>query len=292
MSSPMRFKARMSAPLPEVRRALTEPAALRTWLAEHAEVDLPHRYAFWGRYTPEGDEPRQRPEHADDRSLRLAWRLSGEDTTVEMGLDEDTAGSTILTLSQSHIPDWSEMMTDTSVFGILHTFWALAVANLADYVEGRELTGRCDFSSPEMRAQVDIGAGPEAVYDSIVDAEKFSRWFGANIELEPYVGGRWAMGSLELDKTPAKIVELERGRRMSIAWDDMVASWELEGSEGRTRLTFVRSGFDQKDPPYGEWMGWLAGVAELRRFHEVPDWRPMWVEVDIAGAPDGLMATD
>src|SRR5215468_10849801 len=48
-------RVRAMAPVKEVHHALTDAAALRVWLAEHAEVDLPHRYEFWGRYTPEGD---------------------------------------------------------------------------------------------------------------------------------------------------------------------------------------------------------------------------------------------
>jgi uncharacterized protein YndB with AHSA1/START domain len=31
-----------------VYEALTDPAALRVWLAEHADVDLPGKYEFWG----------------------------------------------------------------------------------------------------------------------------------------------------------------------------------------------------------------------------------------------------
>ncbi len=49
-----------------MHHALTDATALRTWLAEYAEVDLPERYEFWGRYTPEGDVPHQRPLHVDD----------------------------------------------------------------------------------------------------------------------------------------------------------------------------------------------------------------------------------
>jgi uncharacterized protein YndB with AHSA1/START domain len=60
----MRLKARAAAPLATVRRALTDADALRTWLAEHAEVDLPDRYEFWGRHTPEGSVARQRPPQA------------------------------------------------------------------------------------------------------------------------------------------------------------------------------------------------------------------------------------
>jgi uncharacterized protein YndB with AHSA1/START domain len=127
-----------------------------------------------------------------------------------------------------------------------------------------------------MRAEVLIDAAQDAVYDSLANPEKFRRWFGANIDIEPYVGGRWSMGGFELDPVGAKILELEPNQKMTMAWPDgMTASWELTESAGKTRLTFVQSGFDSSKPDYGAWLGWLAGVAELRRFHELGDWRPI-----------------
>jgi uncharacterized protein YndB with AHSA1/START domain len=45
-------RIRIAAPPRAVHHALTDPAALQVWLAEHAEVDLPDRYQFWGRFTP------------------------------------------------------------------------------------------------------------------------------------------------------------------------------------------------------------------------------------------------
>ena len=67
----------------------------------------------------------------------------------------------------------------------------------------------------------------------------------------------------------AKVVDLEPGRKMSVDWGPTgVSTWELAESDGKTRLTFVQSGFDEQHPPYGAWTGSVAGLAELRRFHE------------------------
>ena len=74
--SELRLSAVMPAPPEAVHAALTDAAALRVWLAEHAEVALPDRYEFWGRYTPDGAEPHQRVLHASERTLRLAWTLA------------------------------------------------------------------------------------------------------------------------------------------------------------------------------------------------------------------------
>lgn len=292
MTEPMSMRARAQAPIAKVWQALIDPAALRAWLAEHAEVELPGRYQFWGRYTPEGEAPRQRLLQAEDHTLRFAWTLAGTETVVEIRLEEESPSTTVLTLSQSDLPGYDEMLAEESTLGLMHTYWALAVANLVEHVEGRELTPKCDFTTPVMREQLIIGATPETVYGSLIDPEAFAQWFGARIEVEPHVGGRWAMGGFEMDDAPAKILELEPGHKMSLGWTNgLTASWELEGSDGKTRLTFVQSGFDEVRPSYDSWMGWLSGMAELRRFHELNDWRPIWLGVHLEGMPDGLLTT-
>jgi uncharacterized protein YndB with AHSA1/START domain len=290
MPEPMRLTARVNAPADRVWQALTDPDALRTWLAEHAEVALPERYAFWGRYTPDGAEPHQHLQTADGHTLRFAWSLGGRETTVEFTLDAENE-STLLTVSQSDLPSWEEMVSgDAGVLGVLHTFWSLAMANLIDYLDGRPLTPMCDFTTAEMRAEVLIAAEPQKVYESMTDPAQFRRWFGANVDIELFVGGRFAMGGFELDPDPAKVIELEPGRKFAMARGEMVSAWELEGSGGKTRLTFVQSGFDPANPPYDAWMGWLSGVAELRRYHEIADWSTVWQRVEWEDMPEGMLA--
>jgi hypothetical protein len=38
----------------------------------------------------------------------------------------------------------------------------------------------------------------------------------------------------------------------------------------------MMSGFEGT-PPYGAWLGWLSGVAALRRYNEQTDWQSIWV---------------
>src|SRR5262249_4796967 len=161
-----------------------DAAALRVWLAEHAEVALPDRYEFWGRYTPDGAEPHQRVLHADERTLRIAWTVDRVETTVEITLaenepdhEQEDAGGTLLTLTQSDLPSFAEVLSGTAgPRGELQTFWSLTIANLSDYLSGRELTPRCDYTSPELRGSVVIDATPEAVFDSLTQPEQFSKW--------------------------------------------------------------------------------------------------------------------
>ena len=286
MTEPLRLRARVDAPVDTVRRALTDPAALRTWLAEYAEVDLPDRYEFWGRYTPDGAEPRQRVLHADDQTIRLEWTVHGQATTTEIAIAPESDAATVISVSQSHVPDWTQVVREQGL-AALSTFWSLSIANLITYLEGREPTLKCDFVSDDMRAHVDIAASPQDVYESLMNPESFERLFGAKVGIEPHVGGRWQMGGFDSPTPPAKFLELVAGRKVTMAWPDLVSTWELEGSAGRTRITFVQSGFDE--PPYAGWLGWLGGMVELRRFHEVPNWRPMWLGIEMPGIPEGMV---
>lgn len=286
MTNTIRLRARVDAPPATVRQALTDAATLRVWLAEHAEVDLPARYEFWGRYTPDGAEPRQRVLHVDDRTLRLEWTVNGQATTAEITLAPEGDAATVVEVSQSHVPD-HEAAVRGEGNAVLITFWSQAIAGLVDYLEGREQAPKCDFSTREMRARIDIAASPEQVYESLIDPEVFARWFGARCAIEPHVGGRWAMGGFDMGDV-ATLVELEPARKITMAWPGLVTAWELEGSEGRTRLTIVQSGFEG-EPPYDSWTGWLSGLPELRRYHEVPNWRSIWLAVEMPGIPDGLL---
>ena len=147
----LRLRAVVPAPPKTVYEALTDPAALRVWLAEHADVELPGRYEFWGRYTPDGAEPHQRVLHVDERTIRFAWTVDGVETTVEFQLAEDEVG-TLVTLSQTDLPSFEDVLADTAgARGALQTFWTLAIVNLADYLAGRALTTKGDFTSATCR---------------------------------------------------------------------------------------------------------------------------------------------
>lgn len=278
MTEPMTQRARIPASLKTVHHALTDAVELRVWLTEHAEVELPHRYEFWGRYTPEGDAPHQRLLHVDERSLRFAWLLGGEETTTGFTLaEEEGTEATRLTLTQTHW-DFADAISGANIRGVLQTWWSLGIANLAAHLEGRPLLPKVDFTAnvPELRAELLIDAPMPAVYTSLTNSEQASTWFGYPIGIEPWIGGRYAMGGFESGNA-ARIVDLEPGRKLSVDWGPVgIGTWELAESGGRTRLTVVQSGFDESHPPYGAWGGILGGVAELRRYHEVPDWQPIW----------------
>lgn len=282
----LRLRAVVAAPPKNVYEALTDPAALRVWLTEYADVDLPGTYAFWGPSTPDGAEPRQRVLHVDDSSIRFAWTVDGVEATVQVELAEDEDG-TLVTLSQSDLPSFAEVLGGTAGNrGSMQTFWTLAIANLADYLDGREPTPKCDFTSPHLHASVTIDATPDDVFASMTEPAQYRKWSGVHVDIEPYAGGRFAMGGFELNPAGAEFVAFEPGRKATLRWPDgQLDTWELEGSGGKTRLTLMQSGFDPANPPYPGWIGLLSGVAALRRYHELPQWRTIWREMAIAGVP-------
>jgi len=282
-------RVRTSAPVSRIYQALTTADDLEVWLAEHAHVDLEGgQYEFWGRYTPEGERGRQKLLDFDDTSVRFSWFLFGTEHTVEFAV-EQRDGETLVAATLSPYPTWGPGDEQSE---ILQTFWPLVLGNLVEHVEGRPALGFCDFTTPEQRFEFDIAAPPAAIIGALTDPDVFARWFGARIEIEPHVGGRWAMGSFAENEHPAKIIALDEGHFALDFQEGMVASWELKGSEGRTHLTFVQSGFDTSNPPYGAWMGWLSGFADLRRMLELPEWRPMWHSYDIPGLPEGLLVLE
>src|SRR5213080_5183246 len=107
----------------------------------------------------------------DERTIRFAWTVDGVESTVQFELAEDEDG-TLVTLSHSDLPSFEDVLADRAgARGALQTFWSLAIANLADYLAGRELTPKCDYTSAELRASVVIDAAPDEVFDSMVQPE-------------------------------------------------------------------------------------------------------------------------
>lgn len=144
---------------------------------------------------------------------------------------------------------------------MLQTFWALSIANLAAHLEGKPLLPRTDFTSADLRGELVIAAPADKVWESLTNSEQATAWFGYPIGIEPWVGGRYAMGGFE-NGYAAKIVDLEPGRRLSVDWGPTgVTNWELAESGGRTTLTFVQSGFDEANPRTGPGVARLPGCS-------------------------------
>ncbi|MFD2472405.1 SRPBCC family protein [Amycolatopsis silviterrae] len=291
MTDVFALRARIGAEPEKVYRAFTDGAALSTWLADHAEVDTAgNRFGFWGEHVPEGEPGRQRLLEAEPaRLVRFAWLLSGDETVVEVRLEPDDGTGTLLTLTQTGLPTWEELMSGTGKRDLIHTFWSASVANLVNFVEGRELVPKCDFADLERDAaqtEVRIGAPPEEVYASLTEPEQLNRWLARDAQVDLKVGGRI---SFDGEGEGCEILALEPAKTLSHTWSfggrQTVVTWELDGTDGQTRLTLVHSGFGGGNPGAAaqQESGWLAYLATLKRMHELgPDWRPHAVGMEFA----------
>ncbi len=59
---------------------------------------------------------------------------------------------------------------------------------------------------------------PDDVFDYFVDAEKFKRWQGVDVELDPRPGGVFNLSSVPGVWTRGRYVVVERPRRVVITW--------------------------------------------------------------------------
>ncbi|AFU02612.1 SRPBCC family protein [Nocardia brasiliensis] len=282
MSDQLRVETELPVGRDEAYRALTDPAQLTRWLAEHAEVDLDAgRYEFWGSTTPQGDQPHQEgATAAGSESLAFVWVLDGVKTRVELRL-ADAGDATVLRLTHAGLPTLEELMAPSGRRDgthAMHVFWPLALARLVEYLDGRtELTPAADFGpdrGTEIRAEISIAAPPERVFASLIEPAQIERWFGASgVELEPRVGGRATLG------IDGEVTEFEPDRRITLADSEgSIVTWQLDGTDGGTRLTFVQSGYTdaELDNAAQHEAGWFAALAEIRRLNELGDaWKPV-----------------
>lgn len=144
----------------------------------------------------------------------------------------------------------------------------LELSNAVDEAEGRPVL-RYDETS----TTVDIAARAEDVFASITRPELFERWFGLPLEIDLRAGGRWA---IMRGGPVGTVVEVVPGQRVLLSEDTGVSTWETSEVDSGTRLAVsmqLRGG----PPPQSSWCGWLSGINQLRRFHEVPDRCPIWV---------------
>lgn len=145
---------------------------------------------------------------------------------------------------------------------------SLEMSNAVDEAEGRPVL-RYDETS----TTVDIAAPVADVFASITRPELFERWFGLPLEIDLRDGGRWA---IKRGGPVGSVVEVVPDQRVLLSEDTGVSTWEVSEVESGTRLAVsmrLRGG----PPPPSSWCGWLSGINQLRRFHEVPDRCPIWV---------------
>lgn len=255
-----------------VFKALTDPDDLTEWFAESAEVELDaNRYAFWGRYAPQGDRPRQQLVAATPgQSLTYTWSLDGAPgSTVDIAIEPDGEGS-VVTVRHDAPPD-----------GALTCFWHVSLANLAAFAEGLQTMPPFDFSVPAqgdalVRTVIDVGV--EEVYASLLDPAQVDKWARGSAVIEPTLGGRYDFG---WDHGPDRITELDPDKALAYSWrypdhPDTQVRWTLRSSRGSTFVTLSHTGFTDDALAEKYRQSWPPFLVELKRILELGDrWQPM-----------------
>lgn len=281
MFNPVRIQLKLATPPDRVFQALTNTEALTAWFCEKAEITEQH-YAFWGRFTPEAPDQAagQHPlvTRTPGRELVYEWRLKGALTRVTIKLLA-REGGTLLTLRQ----------TATEVTGSYHLedFWLLVLENLRRYLDGKPCEARVDFTDPmkgDIRHETLIDASPQRVFDVLLKPEELERWIATEATIEPKKGGTFEFGWG--GPMGIKILDLVPNEKLTLGWPEdpahgsgkrtqTVLSWTLEGSGGKTRLTFTHSGFDADEDVSGLMVGWRSFLNWVRSVAEYgADWQP------------------
>lgn len=274
------IKAVVFAPTSAVYRALTSEQPLTTWFAEHVDVRLDEdQFAFWGRHTPFGDLPRQRLIAFDTgKRLRFGWEIEDMQTSVDLSLRPTEGGDTAISVSHVPVPSWGFDRAS------MNDFWGIAVGNLANFSEGRNLAPRPDYTIPsgaEAYAEILIGAQPDEVFSVLVDPAAIDRWLPTTSVVEPWVGGRYDFG---WDHGPVTVMEYDPPEHLAYTWHnegwpDTLVSWELRPAGEHTKVELRHSGFVDGRPSDGYQLGWQALLISLQRMIELggpwqpPQWR-------------------
>jgi len=276
MTDKIEIRITLDAPPSRVFEAWTRAGELEQWFAEKAFISEPEkRYDFWGRFTPEAPGPdsgRHRLlAHESPSKLGFSWRVRGEETTVDIGLEKTERG-TLLRLKQD-VP--GRPKTNLS----LADFWMLSLENLRLWLKNGSPPVRCDYSSRargDVELAVDIEATREAVFGGLIRPEELNRWIAAKAEVEPVRGGRISFGWPE--GGPIKILEIVPNQKLAYSWaedvPETVVTWTLQGSGSKTRLLLVHSGFAADRGTEDYRTGWLKHVVWLKSMlEEGPSWK-------------------
>lgn len=278
----LRIQIKLFASIERVYQALTTASALTTWLAEHADVDLKaEQFLFWGKYMP-GNPSRDTLtmdllEHQPNRLLKFSWLIVDNPTTVIFKLRERDENTTILTLIHER---GSTLHHQESQY-TLEDFWFIHMENLRRYLDGKSSEARVDFSQPmngNIRHILDSHVTPEEIYAVLTQPELIEKWIASQAEIELQPNGKYDLGwGIE----GIRVLDFAENEHLSISWQEnndeelTTVTWELKASEGKTRITFTHSGFDDDHRNDGIWAGWLNFLNWIRSIAEYGEsWQP------------------
>ena len=276
---PLQMQIFIQANASRVFHALTEPDALRSWLAEDADVDLQGgRYCLWGKFTPRTpalqDDHMRLLDFEIDRLLKFSWTMGQNPSTVIFKLSEAERQSVLTLIHRRHE---NRQPDDFS----LEDFWFVHLENLRRYLDGKSSEARVDFSRPmtgDIRHELDCLATPQMVYAVLTNPQWMERWIASKAAVELHPGGKYDLGwGIE----GIRVLDFKENKRLTISWQEQDeapthASWHLQAvGAGKTRIKFEHTGFDADFPNNGIWLGWLNYLNWIRSLAEYgASWHP------------------
>lgn len=268
-----------------VWEALTSAETLRTWFAEHAEVDLRvgGRYRFWGRYTPtfgySSSADQTITALTPGRSLSFDWHWAGDRTAVNFELTDAGDSTTILRVRHAFTRTLADFDA-TETCWIAKDFWRLVGWNLEAYCRTGAAALRPDHSGGggDVQLSIRIDAPPAAVWRQLIDPACVAAWLGddsgltTSVAIEPRVGGAYSYG-WEHDGEPmgpSEVLEIEPERRLVVRWRDLKGTtdttvWEIEpAGDDACVLTVRQLNTGSAKEASGYINGWAGFMLELR----------------------------
>ncbi|MBX3387876.1 MAG: SRPBCC domain-containing protein [Phycisphaeraceae bacterium] len=269
-----------------VFRALTAPDELRSWFAEHAEVEPKAGgvYGFWGTLTPW--TPRecatQRIIRIDPpRLLSYSWRWRELDSTVIITLD-GSSKHTNLRIVQEGTGKVLDSRENTE-FAMLD-FWRLSIGNLRSFLKNGKAALRPNFENKGDRValSIEIEAPAAAVFRALTDPAQMDKWISTKAAVEPRAGGTynygWKFGDPPAHCGPHRFLAIEPGKMIEHDWDHAKeptsrVRWEIsEIGPGRSRVTLTHLRPAEDDSTRGGYIaGWGAFMHMLKQFGENPE---------------------
>lgn len=125
-----------------------------------------------------------------------------------------------------------------------------------------------------VEVEVRIDASPETVYDFFVDPDLMTQWMGRSVELDPRPGGVYRTEINDEATAEGSYVELDRPRRIVLAWgwagqeENGPGSSSLEvllAADGDgTHLRLIHSGLPSAESAAKHEHGWSHYAERLR----------------------------
>ncbi|MFN7937673.1 MAG: SRPBCC family protein [Bryobacteraceae bacterium] len=273
-------------PAPAIYRAWTEESLVKQWLSPCARVNIKEGvFELWGAALPEApvEAATRLLGCRENEMLEFAWSVRGGEGTVRLELTERRE-STHLSL-RTELPPMLIGMAHP------HDFFTTALENLRRLLAGGTPAwfpeyGGATQGDPSLA--IEIEASCEQVFDALVNPAQLNRYIGPDAKVDPQPGGEYTYGWK--GGGPMKILDIVPNRKLSFNWHyeheneqmpETVVSWTLEGSEGRTRLTLIHSGFAKKRPGDDYRSGWMKYMNEMKSMLELG---AMWTAARLEGS--------